>query len=181
MSMEKIATDLIQKTLGDYVVGENPNRVSRKIRHIILHNPLRWYFIDIVKGPLVKAIVALAHKYPVPTKENADNRIAHTLIDTFDYFHSHNLIWPDMMEAVGRVLIDEVEHDPVYRDFFQILLEKVIEAMLDGKWESRPYGKPGARYWKEEPPYGGETTIIYKLIEHRDEIKSILGIESQEG
>jgi len=172
--MDEEVINLIGKTLKDNVAGNNPNLTSRKVRHIILHNPLRRYFIEMVKAPLLKAIISLAEKYPEPTKESTDRVIAHTLLDCFDEFHKHNLTREDLFHAIGKVVIDEVEHDSVYCDLFQIFLEHIIEAILDGKWKPRELNKPADRYWGEEKPYGGEHTIIYKLTKHREEVNDIL-------
>jgi len=46
---------------------------------------------------------------------------------------------------------------------------------LDGKLKPRPLGKPAPRYWDETSPYGGEHSIIHKLLMHREEIKDIIG------
>ena len=168
-------TDLLEKTLQDRVVGGNPNLVSHKIKHIILNNPFRRYFVNKVKAPLLKAIISLANKYPEPTKDNTDSLIAHTLIDIFGEFHKHNRVRRDLFHAVGKVIPSEVEHDSVYAHLFQIFLEYVIEAILDGKWTPRPLNKPSTRYWiKEETPYGGEYSIIHKLLEHRQEILRLI-------
>ncbi len=166
--------DLMERTLRDRISGNNPNVTSHKVRDIILHNPLRQYFISAVKAPLVKAIISLANKYPKPTSDNLDTANAQVLRDAFGKFHKHNKVKPDMFLAVERIAVGEVEHDPVYGDFLQIFLEFIIEAILAGKWKPRRLGKPAPRYWSETPPYGGENSIIYKLMQHKDEIKSIL-------
>lgn len=169
--------ELIEKVLEDRVVGNNPNLVSQKVRHIILHNPLRQYFVNMVKAPLLKAIISLAEKYPEPTKENTDSVVAHALIDCFASFKEHNKVRPALFHAVSKVIPDEVEHDSVYSDLFQVFLEYIIESILAGTWQPRPLGKPAPRYWSETPPYGGENSIIYKLLQHKDEIKKILEID----
>jgi len=167
--------DLIERTLRDRVVGNNPNLTSHKVKHIILHFPLRRYFVNRVQAPLLKTMIALANKYPKPTKDNTDDELAHALIDIFERFDKLNKVRPDLFQALDRVVVNKVDVDSVYRYLLQSLLELVFESILDGKWKARPLGKPASRYWRETPPYGGEHSIIYKLIKHRDEIKSILG------
>ena len=59
-----------------------------------------------------------------------------------------------MMEAGWKILIDELEHDPAYRDPFQFLVEELVEAVMNGEWQPRPANAPLQQYWKEPPPYG---------------------------
>jgi len=173
-------TALLEKTLQDRVVVNNPNLTSNKIKHIILHNPLRQYFIKQVKEPLLRVIIALAGKYPKPTKANTDTLIAHTLLDIFAEFHKFNKVKPELFHAAERVFVDEIEHDSVYTDLFQVFLEYIIEAILGGKWEARRLNKPAERYWSEVQPYGGKYSIVHKIQEKRLEILGLLGIDERD-
>jgi len=167
--------ELLEKTLKDRVVGGNPNLTSKMVMHVILHTPLRQHFIERVKAPLLEAIVSLANKYPEPTKDNLQHPISLALLGIMCKFCSYedNPGREGLFRAVGRLLIDEVEHDAYYRDRFQFILEEIIKSILDGNWSARGKDKPSA-CWKEPRPHGGVHSIIAKMIGHREEICRLL-------
>ncbi len=171
--------DVIERTLQDRIVGNNPNLTSYKVKHIILHNPLRQYFIEVVKAPLLKAIIALSNKFPEPTESNTDDAIAHAILDIQDKFFSYesNAGRKELFEAAFKIFIAEIEHDDYYRFRLDWILEEMIKKILDGKWESLPLNAMRKFCWNEPEPYGGENSIIYKMMQHRNEIKRTLGID----
>jgi hypothetical protein len=79
-----------------------------------------------------------------------------------------------LFKAAFDIFISEIEHDNYYSDRLQVLIEWLIQDIFDGKWKPRENMKPNSDYWNEEPPYGGENTIIYKMIKHGKKIKKIL-------
>lgn len=79
-----------------------------------------------------------------------------------------------LFKAAFDIFISEVEHDHYYEDRFEVILEWLIQDILDGKWKPREKMKPNPDYWHEPEPYGGEHTIIYKMMKHSKEIKRIL-------
>lgn len=155
---------------------------TRRVDQTILAQPLRNYFIQKVKKPLMKALVVLSRRYPQPTKENTGNIISHSILEIFQEFHERNSARPDMMRGAERVFVDEVEHDRVYYDMFNWILEQVILKILEGKWGLR---NNKMLYWKEPDSFLHDTeqlkrktrdTVISRMIEHREEIKAILRI-----
>jgi len=167
--------ELLEKTLKDRVVGDNPNLTSNLLSRIILNTPFRQYFIEQVKAPLLESIISLANEYPEPTRDNLEHPISLALLDIMDKFYSYedNSGRIGLFRASGRLLIGEVEHDGYYRERLQFILEEIIRAILDGKWAPRDDGYP-TLYWKEPQPHGGVHSIIAKMIEHREEICQLL-------
>lgn len=173
--MELVENSLMENTIKDRIVGDNPNLTSRMVSHIILHAPFRQYFIDHVKAPLLENIVSLAGKYPEPTKDNLEHPVALAMLDIMEKFYTYedNKIRIGLFKAMGKLATNEIEHDGYYRERLQFILEEIIKAILSGKWTPRDSGNP-AICWKEPQPHGGAHSIIAKMIEHKEEILAIL-------
>lgn len=197
---------LLDKTKD--AASASPIVSDHKVRWIILNNPLRRYFIDKVKKPLMETIIALAEKYPVPTHTNIEHANSHVMLDILGKFLSYENndtrnhgterlfralgiihinecerysfhrrsfrnICSIFFKVFGFLFTDESEHDTYYRDRIQFLLEEVILAILDGRWTPRGENRP-SMCWLEPRPYGGEHSIVAKIIKHREKILEIL-------
>ena len=106
----------------------------------------RQYIIDKVKRPLIKAIIALATRYPEPTKERTAMPNTHKLLDIRDkFFRCENNPGRDsLLQSIWRIFIVEYEHDKYYRD----RIDWVIEEINKSDWKLRDT-KSLKRCWKE--------------------------------
>ncbi len=133
-----------------------------------------------IKAPLQKAILsaafAFSERFGKITKANTVSVTTHSLIDIRNKFLSFesNKGREPLFQAAFTLLTAEVEHDPYYRYRFDWLIEEVLKKLLEGEWETRPVNAMGGECWLEPEPYGGENSIVSKLIAHKDEIKAIL-------
>ena len=102
------------------------------------------------KGILELAIIAFAFILPEPTKENTLEPNSHVLIDRRDKFFSYYTNGSKMalFKAAWKIRICEYEHDPHYRSLDDWDVEEQVEAVLDGRWQPRPIGRP-ASFWDE--------------------------------
>ena len=124
-------------------------------RHQMLLSPMRRYITDKVKTPLMKAIIALANKYPEPTRENCIQPNVHRLFDIWDKFleYEHNTGREALFAAAFKLLIAEYEHDPYYRFRFDWMLEEIEKS----NWKPRSripmdrWSEPGAIGVSPEP------------------------------
>ena len=172
--MEKYERDPVEEAVlrGDRIINLGQNYLQsrtgkvRHIRHIILAQPLRNYFIKKVKIPLERAIVLLdapniswwkrilliieiihfAKKYPSPTRGNVKDHNALILLDVRDWFLEHygKQGKHAMLRAGITLLVVEYAHDPDYRWMFHLLLEELARR----DWHERP---PDAfpQFWEE--------------------------------
>lgn len=154
----------------------------------------RRYYIDKVKTPLARGIIGiinqgwiarirtvfeiikLIRKYPEPTKENTKYLNTHTTLDLVDEFFRlyTNKSRVLLFKAFYRLMSGTFEHDGHYSSIREWWIEKIIIAILNGKWNPRPSNWPLDKWWNEPAPYGGEHTIIARMIKHREEIMDIL-------
>jgi len=127
-------------------VDMNDSSLYNYIGQRMLRGPFRKYVIDIVKYPLMKAIVAAGKRYPSPTKENTVKPNTHKLIDIRDKFfeYERNEQRRELFKAAFNILIVEYEHDGYYTDRFNWIIEKIKE--LD--WGDRGR-RPISAFWKE--------------------------------
>lgn len=124
----------------------------------------RQYYINKVKTPLMRVIIKLCMRYPVPTKENCKWPNAHALIDVWCEFFQYedNPAHPDpekhpdfgreaLFRAIERITICEYEHDHYYRDRMDWFVEKLVEKYLSGEWHPRMPIRPDRRVCWDEP------------------------------
>jgi hypothetical protein len=103
-------------------------------------------------NPLIeKAIIALAKRYPEPTKENVLHPNTKRLMDIRDKFleYEDNPHTSKLFPAVLKILIVKNE-DPYYGRRLDWLVEMIVRS----GWKPRPEGYPNI-CWKEPQPYGG--------------------------
>ena len=109
----------------------------------------RGFFIDRVKGPLLRIIIRLANLYPEATMENTERKNTHILIDIRDRFlrYESNGHTNDLFRALWRLFIAEYDHDPYYRQ----RIDRVLEMIGGSDWEPRLKQRPSrvGRCWKE--------------------------------
>lgn len=98
---------------------------------------LRQYVIDKIKAPLLKAILTLAKRYPEPTGKNCLDNNTLIWMDIWDEFEKRNLIRTNLFAAVRRIHLCELEHDGIYRERMNLLLELWLEKVLAGKYQPR--------------------------------------------
>jgi len=103
------------------------------------------------KGILEKAIIVFASLIPEYTRENCLEPNSLVLFDIKDKFFQFytNKSKIKLFEAAWKIAIFENEHDPHYRyTIFGWVIEEIVEAVLDGRWQPRPAGHPSI-YWNE--------------------------------
>jgi hypothetical protein len=142
-----------------------------------------FFVIDDVKAPLQKAIQfaakLLARKCGPISKETTCSPVVHAFLDIMKEFEEleNNPDRIELFTSVLTIFMAEIEHDPYYRFRFDWLLEKMFEKILAGEWESRPLNTP-ISHWKEQPPFGGKDSIVYRIMQHKDEILKLIEKES---
>ncbi len=141
---------MIQETVGRYML-----RTARQF--IIKHK-------DIFRA----AIVAYAKVLPDPIDEDGNGLPVKTgsvtkvvawenspvVMEIFRKFLAYCAFREEMMSAGAKITVDELEHDPAYRDAFLFLVEEFVEATLDGRLKPRRQNNPPESIWKEPKPYG---------------------------
>ncbi len=141
--------------------------------------------VDKLKDPLRFAIVA-AHKVLKLIvgdiiRETTCSKITHSILDIKEeYLHyEQDSRQRQMFSAALDLLAFEGEHDFPYRFLEGFFLDRVIQKILDGQWESRldgePYYKEGL--WTEPTPH---SDLVGKLLAHRLEIAKIIGYKAKE-
>ena len=163
--------DSVENQMRDGKTTISINSDERSISHTILAQPHRSYFMEKVKAPLQKAFEILSLRWPQPNHNNVSSLISNSLLDIFEDFKLWNTTKPKMFAGAERVLVDEVEHDIVYRNLFTWFIEKIILKILEGKWNLRT----DMKWCKEDNPSGLKKSFLYKFIAHRKEILTILG------
>jgi hypothetical protein len=124
------------------------------------------------------ALLKLIKLYPEPTKNNTVGTCTHTCLDIIEKFwkYEKNPGRAILFKAIYRLALDIFEHDLYYEDRRDWWIEEIVKAILDSKWKPREHWEEGKKWWTEPEPYGGKHSIVYKMWEHRDEIKKILGL-----
>ena len=115
-------------------MGDLTNKILNK-------DKMRLYVIEKVKKPLRLALVAIAKRYPEPTKENCTHPNTQILFDLWEKFKEHDRTSPAraaMFDAVFKIFICEYEHDPYYRSRFDWCLEFIKKT----NWKKDPLGRP---------------------------------------
>jgi hypothetical protein len=156
--------------------------------------PHREYVVKVIKAPLQKAIEK-AKRLKITSKafiEAARNfRLKFGMVDNNNSlcWNAKNIIeaknwflsYPNMKgrrELISSVLdlyAAELEHDPDYRFTHDLLVDFMLgKILIEGKWDVNN-GVPNIRNWPEPPPYSPETSLVGKLIRHRQEILKIIG------
>jgi hypothetical protein len=149
------------------------NPAKRNVAHTILGFPFRHYFIR-VKEELMLGIINSSKKYPKSTKYNTDDMVTHAILDAGESILSRAKVRKNLIEAAIRIGAGETAHDRFYRGLFQVFLEEMVKKLLDGKLDTRELGEPSKEFWYEEMPYGGEHSILYQIMDRREEIKELL-------
>lgn len=105
------------------------------------------FFMKIFKDPLRHFLVSHVSKLKIkPTHENSHRHNTHTLIDIWDWFLEKNEGRPDLFKALRNIHLTICDSDGYYDDRQNILIEKIVEAILDGKWQPRSPTRPN-RNW----------------------------------
>src|SRR3990167_2775069 len=164
--------------IDKFVCSAICENVETNVTKVILKDK-RKYFIDKVKAPLLKAIVTLANRYPVPNKYNISDPFALAWIDIWDKFFEmeDNPGREPLFRAIERVGICEPGHDPYYRDRMLVLAELFLEAIMDGKIKPRSLDHP-EDCWKVDPNKRGHgydfMMKCFYYPEFREKLKGIL-------
>lgn len=113
----------------------------------------RQFVIDVVKAPLMKAIILAASLIPEPTKENTRFHNSHVLIDAFDKLleYEDNDSRIDFWRAIKKLSVFENDHDHSY---YGNRAEFLVEYLVNHDYKPRSVGNP-EQFWKEPPPFGG--------------------------
>ena len=136
------------------------------------------------KGSWIKNFIALVvavnlvRKYPKLLRKNIGNKNTLAFLDIVDKFNAYhkNSMRQPLFDHFYHLAFATTAHDKYYGSLLDWWIEEIIKAILDGKIEPRPEGWLKPQWWKEPSPYGGKYTIIYKMLEHRDELKKLLGV-----
>lgn len=110
--------------------------------HQVLQGPMRGYVMKEINKPLLKAIITIANRLPVPTRENCRHSNTLILFDAWDKFKKCNKIRTDFIDAIFKILIYKCEVDPVYRFFLNVLLLGIYESDWD-------YSEQPIPFWEE--------------------------------
>ena len=156
-------TALLEKTLQDRVVGSNPNLTSKNIKHIILNNPLRFYFITKVKDPIRKAleagktlkeviatVIESAKRIPNFSNEDIDHPTSQLLAEKLDEivkYHT-NSMRSEMVKQACKLLKAEYDHDDYYAWFFDYLIVELALEVLRGTYKPKRLKFPLSHCWQ---------------------------------
>lgn len=96
----------------------------------------RQYFIDKVKGPMIKALVLLANRFQEPTRENTKKKISLALLDVWDEFFKfeNNPGRDSLFRAIKRISVSICESDSYYSQRITWFLKKLTEKYASGEW-----------------------------------------------
>jgi len=156
-------TSLLEKTLQDRVVGSNPNLTSKNIKHIILNNPLRFYFITKVKDPIRKAleagktlkeviatVIESAKRIPNISNEDIDHPTSRLLAEKLDEIvkYHKNSMRSEMVKQACKLLKAEHAHDDYYAWFFDYLIVELAFEVLRGTYKPKRRKFPLSHCWK---------------------------------
>jgi len=152
----------------------------------------REFVVKDIKAPLQKAIesskriinaapafIEAAKKFKSMfggvDKTNSLSKNVQSISETRDWFMSYPNMngRRELLDSVFTLFGGELEHDPDYRYAFDIIFEKILEKMLEGKWEAND-GVPNSVNWPKPPPYIKEESITFLLIKHRKEVLKII-------
>ena len=150
------------------------NLDERPINQVILGFPLRGLFIK-HKAIFQKAVSAYAYILPSPRTTNTTGHWTAPFMEALDKLVEYVNYKRGFFRDVRKIVLNEIEHDSLYRDPILFILEQIIEAVLDGRVPPREADKPDKKYWNEPKPYGGKHTIIHRIRENREAINDILG------
>ena len=119
------------------------------------------------KGIFMVAVMAFAAILPEPSPENVEWKGGIVLLRIRDKFLKYIIFKRGFYEAVWKIAIDEMVHDPDHRAAIQFALEELFEATINGEWPAREVGWPGPRMWSEprtesEGNYGGFRGYTFK-------------------
>jgi hypothetical protein len=108
-------------------------------------------------------------------KEETLSLNVHAFMEIRDWFMSYPNMngRRELLDSVFTLVEGELEHDPDYRFAFDIILDKYLEKMLEGKCEAND-GVPNPINWPQPPPYIKEQSVTFLLIKHRKEILKII-------
>lgn len=152
--------------------------VTSYLAHNMLAN-FSWYVITQIKKPLQDAIIIAANRFTkqfggVKVNETCSQSV-HSLIEIQQYLLGFD-IFPDrkkLLDSAMTILEFEIEHDPDYRAFFDIVMDEIVKKVLDGKWEVSGH-IPDNVNWTNPPPFTQKSSIIYRLMLYREEINRVL-------
>ena len=114
-------------------------------------------FVITHKSIFEKAIIAFASIMPDYTRDNCVETNSLILFDIRDKFFQYytNDSKMRLFKAAWKIAIFENEHDPHYRDvIFGWILEELVEAVMDGRWQSRLAGHPSGHWEEPRTPQG---------------------------
>ena len=168
-----------------------PRMRSQMFEHLMIGYPFRDYVAKFIKEPLMLAITKAktlseiittlktsARRIPIAlTRNNCKNSNVLALFDIEAKFFKYevNDAREDMFRSAFKMYKSVKASDPYYDNRDEWLLEQKILKILEGKWQPRKEGNPWHN-WNEPKPYGGEHSIVYKMQQHREEIKKLLGV-----
>ena len=101
---------------------------EKQLSYMILRSPLRQFFIEKVKFPLMTVLIAVAKLIPEITKQNTTFKNTHTLIDIFNKFweHENRPVRKELFQSVFKLLKLEMERNLLFKTKFKSLLKDVI-------------------------------------------------------
>ena len=136
---------------------------TRRKADLTMKNPLRLAIVEATsKGRglfhywrtfrAIWRIFKVCQLFPKPTRENCSYHNTFILLDIRDWFLGHFNWEParPMFQSAFNMFINLYEHAGEYTDWFDVLVEKLVETYNTGNWEKRRSGRPIPRYWREE-------------------------------
>ena len=112
--------------MGIDKTGETGRLVIKQIQA----EPTRGFMIRFAKRPLRLAMIAIAKKWPEPTRDNCVRPNTHKLLDIRDKFfrHDSNSDRQDMFEAAFKIFICIYEAHAYYSQRFDWVMEQLLNS-----------------------------------------------------
>jgi len=140
---------MYQKICEDLNLDAYPYSLKDKVLNSLWFN----HVVDVVKAPLMKAIILAAKLLPAkPTKQNCHQHNTRVLDGIFERF-LEGLINPrlhELYEASRDIILFEMEHDVVEMFVLNYFAEEIAKEIAKGNWQLNDGGCPQKGIWEEK-------------------------------
>lgn len=108
----------------------------------------RQFYID-KKAIFEKAIRWFAKLLPDPDEMECDYINDNIIREIRDKTLGYLNFKPDLYLAAFKIFRCMMGHGVEHRIVVDFIIEEIVEAVIDGRWQPRQVGYPGHRLWKE--------------------------------